>query len=273
MTSRSPLRLCRTIEHRNPPGATTAVRRSSQVTTDHRRRRTPPTACPPWPIPCSERWTRPAARRGGTSGCGGLRAGQRRRRRVGRPVVHDDHPHVDPDLHQHGTQGVLHQARTVVGRHHHRHRRPHRRRHERWRVTEPCGSGPQAGSDRSPVATGGPAGHGTGAADDGGRGGATHTGLGRPASRARRSAGPLQGTTAPGRARAVAITFDDGPEPAPTPRLLDELSRLGIRATFFVVGRRADAHPSLIRRMVDEGHAVGSHSFSHPDPWRCRSMR
>lgn len=67
---------------------------------------------------------------------------------------------------------------------------------------------------------------------------------------------------------AIAITFDDGPEPIHTPRLLDELARLGIPATFFAVGRRADAHPSLIRRMLDEGHAVGSHSYSHPEPWQ-----
>lgn len=67
---------------------------------------------------------------------------------------------------------------------------------------------------------------------------------------------------------AVALTFDDGPDPVHTPRVLDELARLAIPATFFVVGRRADAHPALIRRMVDEGHAVGSHSFSHPEPWR-----
>ncbi len=66
---------------------------------------------------------------------------------------------------------------------------------------------------------------------------------------------------------AIALTFDDGPDPVHTPLVLDELRRLGAVATFFVVGERAAAHPDLIRRMVAEGHAVGSHSASHPDPW------
>jgi len=67
--------------------------------------------------------------------------------------------------------------------------------------------------------------------------------------------------------RDVALTFDDGPDPEHTPVVLDELRRLGVVATFFLVGRRAQAHPQLVRRIVDEGHALGSHSYSHPDPW------
>lgn len=66
---------------------------------------------------------------------------------------------------------------------------------------------------------------------------------------------------------SVALTFDDGPDPVHTPLVLDELARLGVRATFFVVGGRARQHPRLVRRMLDEGHAVGSHSATHPDPW------
>lgn len=66
---------------------------------------------------------------------------------------------------------------------------------------------------------------------------------------------------------AVALTFDDGPDPEHTPQVLDELARLGIVATFFLVGHRARAHPQIVRRMIDEGHAVGSHSDSHPEPW------
>jgi peptidoglycan/xylan/chitin deacetylase (PgdA/CDA1 family) len=65
----------------------------------------------------------------------------------------------------------------------------------------------------------------------------------------------------------VALTFDDGPDPDFTPACLDELRRLGIVATFFVVGRRARARPDLVRRALAEGHAVGSHSDTHPDPW------
>ena len=70
----------------------------------------------------------------------------------------------------------------------------------------------------------------------------------------------------------AAITFDDGPDVTFTPLVLDELRRLGVRATFFLIGERAAAHPALVRRIVDEGHAIGSHSRSHAEPgtlgWR-----
>jgi peptidoglycan/xylan/chitin deacetylase (PgdA/CDA1 family) len=72
----------------------------------------------------------------------------------------------------------------------------------------------------------------------------------------------LDGSTA-----SVAITFDDGPDPVHTPAILDELARLDVVATFFLVGRRARAYPHIVRRMVAEGHSVGSHSNSHPEPW------
>jgi peptidoglycan/xylan/chitin deacetylase (PgdA/CDA1 family) len=66
---------------------------------------------------------------------------------------------------------------------------------------------------------------------------------------------------------AVALTFDDGPDPAHTPALLDRLAELGVVATFFGVGAHARAHPELVRRAADAGHAIGSHSWSHPEPW------
>jgi peptidoglycan-N-acetylglucosamine deacetylase len=68
-------------------------------------------------------------------------------------------------------------------------------------------------------------------------------------------------------AAEVALTFDDGPDPEHTPAVLDELARLGIVATFFLIGKRARAHPEIVRRIVADGHAVGSHSDSHPEPW------
>jgi peptidoglycan-N-acetylglucosamine deacetylase len=64
----------------------------------------------------------------------------------------------------------------------------------------------------------------------------------------------------------VALTFDDGPHPTSTGPILDILSELQVRATFFCVGRNAQAHPDLVRRILAEGHAVGSHSLSHPHP-------
>ena len=63
--------------------------------------------------------------------------------------------------------------------------------------------------------------------------------------------------------RTVALTFDDGPDPVYTPQVLDVLARYDVQATFFVIGRRVDAHPELIRRIVAAGHAVGSHGYSH----------
>ncbi len=65
---------------------------------------------------------------------------------------------------------------------------------------------------------------------------------------------------------AVALTFDDGPHPEHTPRLLDTLGETGVPATFFVVGREAAAHPKLIERMVSEGHQVANHTWTHAEP-------
>lgn len=70
---------------------------------------------------------------------------------------------------------------------------------------------------------------------------------------------------APRRAGEIALTFDDGPNPAWTPKLLDALAANGIKATFFMLGSRAQAQPSLVRRIFDAGHLVGNHSWSHPN--------
>ncbi len=65
--------------------------------------------------------------------------------------------------------------------------------------------------------------------------------------------------------RAVALTFDDGPDPDVTPQLLDLLRRYGVQATFFVAGARAERHPELIRGILSRGHTLGNHSYHH-DP-------
>lgn len=62
----------------------------------------------------------------------------------------------------------------------------------------------------------------------------------------------------------IAITFDDGPNPETTPRLLKMLAQRGIKATFFVLGSRATASPEIIKQMVAEGHEVANHSWDHP---------
>lgn len=69
-------------------------------------------------------------------------------------------------------------------------------------------------------------------------------------------------STAP-RRTMVALTFDDGPDPAITPIVLDVLKAHGVKATFFVTGENASAHPDLIRRAVAEGHVIGNHGYGN----------
>jgi peptidoglycan/xylan/chitin deacetylase (PgdA/CDA1 family) len=73
----------------------------------------------------------------------------------------------------------------------------------------------------------------------------------------------------PAGANSVALTFDDGPHPEYTPRVLDILAEAGVRATFFVVGREAARYPELVRRIQAEGHGIGNHTFSHAS---CRKL-
>ena len=61
----------------------------------------------------------------------------------------------------------------------------------------------------------------------------------------------------------VALTFDDGPHPEFTPKILDILAQHNAHATFFVIGRSAEKHPDLVKRMVREGHTIGNHTLDH----------
>jgi peptidoglycan-N-acetylglucosamine deacetylase len=72
-------------------------------------------------------------------------------------------------------------------------------------------------------------------------------------------------TRAGTRDRRVALTFDDGPDPAFTAQILDTLAARKAVASFFVVGRQVQQHPDLARRIVTDGHEIGNHTFSHPD--------
>ena len=63
----------------------------------------------------------------------------------------------------------------------------------------------------------------------------------------------------------VALTFDDGPDPKYTPQILDILRQYGAQATFFVIGRNAENHPDLVRRILKEGHEIGNHTYTHPN--------
>ena len=67
----------------------------------------------------------------------------------------------------------------------------------------------------------------------------------------------------------VAITFDDGPDPRWTPKILDILKAANVKATFFVVGVNAERYPALVRRIVDEGHEIGNHTYYHPNLALC----
>jgi len=64
--------------------------------------------------------------------------------------------------------------------------------------------------------------------------------------------------------REIVLTFDDGPAAQTTPRVLDALAKECVKATFFLVGRNAEALPVLVKREIAEGHTVGHHTFSHP---------
>lgn len=65
----------------------------------------------------------------------------------------------------------------------------------------------------------------------------------------------------------VAFTFDDGPHPLYTPKLLDLLNDYQVKATFFVLGAQAEQYPELIRRMDREGHQIGIHNYCHTSNW------
>jgi peptidoglycan-N-acetylglucosamine deacetylase len=63
----------------------------------------------------------------------------------------------------------------------------------------------------------------------------------------------------------LALTFDDGPDPDWTPKILDILKDKGVHASFFIIGESAQANPDLVRRILAEGHDIGNHTFTHPN--------
>jgi peptidoglycan/xylan/chitin deacetylase (PgdA/CDA1 family) len=78
---------------------------------------------------------------------------------------------------------------------------------------------------------------------------------------------------APSRPGELALTFDDGPNRTWTPRLLDVLAANNVRATFFLLGERAQAEPELVRRVAAVGHLIGNHSWGHPNLARSSARR
>ena len=63
--------------------------------------------------------------------------------------------------------------------------------------------------------------------------------------------------------KKVALTFDDGPSPEWTPKILDELKSVGVKATFFMIGHHVKKYPEIARRVVQEGHIIGNHGYAH----------
>jgi len=68
-----------------------------------------------------------------------------------------------------------------------------------------------------------------------------------------------------GEQKVLYLTFDDGPNPATTPLLLDLLKAFEAKATFFCIGKNVNDHPELLQQLKDEGHRIGNHSYSHPN--------
>ncbi|MBK8703227.1 MAG: polysaccharide deacetylase family protein [Saprospiraceae bacterium] len=67
----------------------------------------------------------------------------------------------------------------------------------------------------------------------------------------------------PNNKRQVALTFDDGPDPEITPQVLAILKEYEVKATFFCIGRKVEAYPALVRQIIEAGHIVGNHSYTH----------
>lgn len=72
--------------------------------------------------------------------------------------------------------------------------------------------------------------------------------------------------------KKIYLTFDDGPHPEITGFVLDTLKRYGAKATFFCIGKNVDAYREVYKRIIDEGHAVGNHTYNHLNGWKVRDM-
>lgn len=84
--------------------------------------------------------------------------------------------------------------------------------------------------------------------------------------------GPQDGIVrrGPSNLPVVSITFDDGPSPKYTPKILDVLAEKNVRATFFLTGRHIEKYPDVAKRIVAEGHEIGNHTYSHKDLFPAR---
>lgn len=79
----------------------------------------------------------------------------------------------------------------------------------------------------------------------------------------REACGYVSASATPVEAPKIALTFDDGPSAEWTPALLDGLKERGVKATFFLIGENADKNPEIVKRMAEEGHLIGNHTYHH----------
>lgn len=75
----------------------------------------------------------------------------------------------------------------------------------------------------------------------------------------------------PSREKVIYLTFDDGPHPDITPYVLDTLKQYQAKATFFCIGKNVVAYPDIYRRLLDEGHRTGNHTFNHLNGWKVQN--
>jgi peptidoglycan-N-acetylglucosamine deacetylase len=73
--------------------------------------------------------------------------------------------------------------------------------------------------------------------------------------------------------KVITLTFDDGPDPLVTPGVLDLLNKYGISAAFFVIGKKAEQNPELVRKILEDGHVIGVHSYSHSSSFDLYSIK
>ena len=88
----------------------------------------------------------------------------------------------------------------------------------------------------------------------------------------REACGYVSASATPVEAPKIALTFDDGPSAVWTPALLDGLKERGVKATFFLIGENADKNPEIVKRMAEEGHLIGNHTYHHLDMSSISSM-
>src|SRR3990170_5445640 len=72
----------------------------------------------------------------------------------------------------------------------------------------------------------------------------------------------------PAKDNIIYLTFDDGPDPEITPWVLDTLKKYNAKATFFCIGENVQKYPAIFKQIIDNNHAVGNHTFSHPNGWK-----